>query len=287
MTPPVPQPVDDRRGQPSSLAGADVADRCVPLANEPSLEQSELLRRLDELENRFDQLLEQEKLQAMYKLAAGAGHEINNPLGSIAGWAQLLLRDETDPERRRTLAKINSQAFRAHEMIADMMLFARPPEPVKTEIDLGPLVDNVLLGLGEDAQQRGTRLVRLPGELSVMIRADAVQLKVALRAICVNALEAVGAGGNIDVMVRRTAMAVGDADSSGDGAEIVIRDDGPGIPPQVRRHLFDPFYSGREAGRGLGFGLSKCWRIVTNHGGRIDVDSETGHGARFTITLPG
>lgn len=251
-----------------------------------STDLSERLRRLDELESRFDQLLEQAKLEAMYNLAAGAGHEINNPLGSIAGWAQLLLRDEPDKERRRTLAKINAQAFRAHEMIADMMLFARPPEPVKAEIDLVLLVDEVLTGLSEEAAHRRTRLLRLPGEAPILVPADGVQLKTGLRAMCINALEAVGAGGNIDVTIRHAAPWDGADACVATAAEIVVHDDGSGITPQVRRHLFDPFFSGREAGRGLGFGLSKCWRIITNHGGRIDVSSEAGHGATFTISLP-
>jgi len=246
----------------------------------------ERLRRLEELESRFDQMLEQAKLEAMYNLAAGAGHEINNPLGSIAGWAQLLLRDEPDKERRRTLARINSQAFRAHEMIADMMLFARPPVPVKTEIDLVRVVDEVFAGLQEEAAQRRTQLVRLPGEAPILVHADGVQIQTAVRAICVNAMEAIGAGGHIHVSIRRAAPWAGAEAHVDAAAEIVIQDDGPGISPQVRRHLFDPFFSGREAGRGLGFGLSKSWRIITNHGGRIDVASETGSGARFTISLP-
>ncbi|MCE9553311.1 MAG: HAMP domain-containing histidine kinase [Planctomycetes bacterium] len=262
-----------------------------PTHTQPSDDLAQRLHRLNELETRFDQLLEQAKLEAMYNLAAGAGHEINNPLGSIAGWAQLLLRDEPDKERRRTLAKINAQAFRAHEMIADMMLFARPPEPVMAEVDLVPLVDEALAGLSEEAARRSTRLLRLPGEAPIVVRADRVQIYAALRAMCVNALEAIGADGNIDVTIQRAVrpqngLSHGADRSVSDAAEIIIRDDGPGIAPQVRRHLFDPFFSGREAGRGLGFGLSKCWRIVTNHGGSIDVASEAGHGARFTISLP-
>jgi signal transduction histidine kinase len=67
---------------------------------------------------------------------------------------------------------------------------------------------------------------------------------------------------------------------------ISIRDSGPGIRPEERRHLFDPFYSARQAGRGLGLGLSKAWRIVANHGGRIEVQSEPGQGATFIISLP-
>ena len=65
-----------------------------------------------------------------------------------------------------------------------------------------------------------------------------------------------------------------------------VRDDGPGIRPEERHHIFDPFYSARQAGRGLGLGLSKAWRIITNHGGQIEVESEPGHGATFTIVLP-
>src|SRR5664279_4055523 len=87
------------------------------------------LARLRELEANFAQALEREKLEAMAEFAAGAGHEINNPLTVIAGRAQLLLRGETDPERRHALALMNAQAMRVYEMIADMMLFARPPRP--------------------------------------------------------------------------------------------------------------------------------------------------------------
>ncbi len=84
-----------------------------------------------ELRCAFDAALEAEKLEALAEFAAGAGHEINNPLTVISGRAQLLLRDEKDPERRRTLALIRAQAVRVNEMIADMRLFARPPEPVR------------------------------------------------------------------------------------------------------------------------------------------------------------
>jgi signal transduction histidine kinase len=89
-------------------------------------------------------------------------------------------------------------------------------------------------------------------------------------------LEAIGHHGHVQIGLRRLPGRV----------EIRVTDDGPGILPEHRRHLFDPFYSARQAGRGLGFGLSKCWRIVTNHGGLIDVESEPGQGATFTITLP-
>ena len=245
-----------------------------PVARLPQL--TDALRRLARLETRFEQTLEQEKLAAMAELAAGAGHEINNPLTVIGGRAQLLLKQETDPERRRELALINVQVKRAYEMIADLRLFARPPRPEPRPFDLVALVEQVLADMAPWAAERATTLARSGDAGPVEIVADPVQLSVALRALCANSLEAIGHDGHVEVEVRRS------------GKEVVIRvaDDGPGILPDQRRHLFDPFYSARQAGRGLGLGLSKCWRIVTGHAGRIDVEDQPGQGAVFTITLP-
>ena len=118
---------------------------------------------------------------------------------------------------------------------------------------------------------------------SLLAAVDATQLAMALRAIVVNALQALGAGGEIEVAVDRQQ---GEREDVAHRAQIRVRDTGPGIPAEVRRHLFDPYFSGREAGRGLGLGLAKCWRVVTLHGGRVDVNSQVGQGTQFTISLP-
>ena len=229
-----------------------------------------------ELRAEFASVVEAEKLEALAEFAAGAGHEINNPLTVISGRAQLLLRDETDPERRRTLALIHAQAVRVYEMIADMRLFARPPEAERQTLDLAELLNRLTEELGADYGRQETTVVRTDETDGVTIEADPVQLAVALRAICRNSAEALGRGGRIELELR-----------SGDGEiAIAIRDTGPGITAEERRHIFDPFFSARQAGRGLGLGLSKAWRIVTAHGGRIDVESEPGHGATFTVRLP-
>ena len=252
----------------------------------PALTQS--LCRLARLESEFEVALEEAKLQAMYKLAAGAGHEINNPLGSIAGRAQLLLRDENEPERRRTLAKINSQAFRAHEMIADMMLFARPPVPQFEQIAPATLIQSLVDEMHEITEQQEAEIVSHIATDVATLRVDASQLRVALRAMCTNALEATGLGGRIEITVSHGPVdkVLHERSAPVETVQITVRDNGPGFSEEERQHLFDPFYSGREAGRGLGFGLSKCWRIVRNHGGRIDVQSDPGRGATFEITLP-
>ena len=234
------------------------------------------LRRLEALETRFQELLEAEKLEALAEFAAGAGHEINNPLAVISGRAQLFLKGETDPERRRELALVHAQAMRVHEMIADLMLFARPPEPRKANCDVAGILDAVLAELTPKAAERRVALVRTELGQPLPVEADATQLAVALRALIDNALNALAEGGRVEVS----------ASTVDDGVQIIVRDNGPGLAPEVRRHLFDPFYSGRGAGRGLGLGLSKCWRIVTNHGGTVEVESEPGRGSTFTITLP-
>lgn len=234
------------------------------------------LARLRELEANFAAALEREKLEAMAEFAAGAGHEINNPLTVIAGRAQLLLQGETDPERRHALALISAQAMRVYEMIADMMLFARPPQPNVERFDAVELIDSLVADLQSAAARQETVLVRNGLTTPLEIEADPTQFAVALRALVQNAFEALGNGGHVGVDVR----------SEADSLQVIVKDDGPGITEEDRRHIFDPFYSARQAGRGLGLGLSKCWRIVTNHGGKIDVESSPGHGAKFVVTWP-
>lgn len=242
------------------------------------------LRRLNQLETKFDAVLEQEKLASLRQLAYGASHEINNPLANISTRAQTLLREETNPEKRKRLATINAQAFRAHEMISDMMLFAKPPELSLSAVDMQRLLDTLMKELRPQAEQQGTLLSCVIPEMPIVVRADAVQLSVAIRALCVNSLEALGeGGGSVEIQV---AVGRGPDGDSRDWLEIRVRDTGPGVSQEARRHLFDPFYSGREAGRGLGLGLSKCWRIITLHGGRIDLDSHGGPGATFRLRIP-
>jgi signal transduction histidine kinase len=228
----------------------------------------------------FDQRLEREKLDSLKELAYGASHEINNPLANIAARAQTMLHDETDPQRRRKLTAIHRQAMRAHEMISDLMLFARPPKLQRTTCDLRDVAQQVVDELAELAGERQIELRCEPTTEPVRLEVDETQLAVAIQALVTNSLEAVGAAGHIEVAVRQNV-------SEGHAwAEVAVSDDGPGISDEVRRHMFDPFYSGREAGRGLGFGLSKCWRIVTDHGGQMIVGQSSRRGAELTILLP-
>jgi len=224
----------------------------------------------------FQAALQREKLASLRELAYGLSHEINNPLANIATRAQTLLKDETDPDRRRALATINVQAFRAHEMIADMMLFAKPPALALKQVDALQIVDAVIAEMAAEAKEQGTTLVRNGVSGPLELTADSVQLTVALRAVVLNSLQALTAGGRVEIVVEKAAEFI----------MFRISDNGPGLSEQAKKHMFDPYYSGREAGRGLGLGLSKCWRIVELHGGTVEVASEIGKGATITLHLP-
>jgi signal transduction histidine kinase len=263
-------------------------------------------------ESHFAAAVEAAKLQAIYNLAYGLSHEINNPLANIATRAQTLLLDEKDPERRRKLATINQQAFRAHEMIADLMLFARPPAMNLARADLAALADAVVAELQPLAQEQDATLVRTGSREPLIATVDATQIAVALRALVQNSLEAVRSGGRVEVEISDFRCQISDCEggqfevqgsrfkvenahamppapnlkSEIRNLKLTVSDTGPGIPSEVRPQIFDPFFSGREAGRGLGLGLSKAWRIVESHGGTLSVVSPATGGATFTIALP-
>ena len=221
------------------------------------------------------------KLESLAEFSAGAGHEINNPLGTITGRVQLLLMKEVDPGRRQMLEIIGGQALRVRDMIGDVMLFARPPRPVCERIELGVWLPGMLTRFVEQGKKQGTLLdVEIAEE--VVLWGDATQAGVAIGALLHNSLNALGEGGKI----RLTAEPVLRANSTEMIARIAVEDDGPGLSPAEREHLFDPFYSGRQAGRGLGFGLPKAWRIVTMHGGTIRAIEREPRGVRMVIDWP-
>ena len=234
----------------------------------------------DSVSPEFERELTQAKLRALAEFAAGAGHEINNPVATIAGYAQQLLAKETDPDRRQALLTIGGQAYRIRDMIGDLMYFARPPQPRPESLDLTAACQEVIVRLAADAEAAACTLT-VESSGTVPIWADPAQLRSVIAALCRNSIEA-----TIDpqtIVVRTTAA----ADSNRLWAVLEVRDHGRGFSELEREHAFDPFFSGRQAGRGLGFGLCKAWRIVTLHGGTIEIESPAGGGAVVRVQWPG
>jgi signal transduction histidine kinase len=244
----------------------------------------DLEREADTLQHAFRVLkageaerLQTQKLNALAEFAAGAGHEINNPLAVISGQAQYLLIHEADPGRQRALQAIINQTHRIHQLLRDVMHFARPPKPERQSIDLAALAREAAQTLDELARERNVRLhipdvsVRLP------VTADPAQVRTTLTCLLRNAIEAAPADGWAAIRLE-TGIA--------GQVEVVVEDSGPGLAPSQREHLFDPFYSGRQAGRGRGLGLPTAWRLARAHGGDVRHVALPEGPTRFVLRLP-
>lgn len=230
------------------------------------------------LRDAFDERLAEARLEAVRQLAYGAGHEINNPLANIATRGQSLLRDEPDPQRRRKLATIVDQAFRARDMIGGLMVFAKPPTPHSGRVELREVVATVISALGDVAVGGGVVLAASTPPHEVWAWADETLVAEALHAVVINALEAVAADGHVSVTV---------ASPSREGVHaLVVADDGPGMDLDEQAVACDPFHCGREAGRGLGIGLSKAWALMKACGGSLTLASGPGEGTAVTLELP-
>ena len=217
----------------------------------------------------FEEELERQKLDALAEFAAGAGHEINNPLTIIGGHAQQLLREVENPQHRRLLAIITAQVKRIYEMIADIRLFARPTKPEMCPFDLVANLRRLAAEQMPFFQEVGLNLEFSTDREEWEIESDPVQIHIVVAALCDNAREA---GGNAVIRIQ--------------GSEIIVDDDGPGIPAEIRSLVFDPYFSGRHAGRGLGFGLSKAWRILQQLDGSLRLDvPESGRGVRAVVSF--
>jgi len=235
-----------------------------------------------EKQTEFHCRLQQEKLNSMKQLAYGASHEINNPLANVATRAQALISDESNPERRRKLAVIYEQAMRAHEMISDLMLFAHPPEPNFVLADIYELVKEVATEMRPAIRMRDSSVdIRRYPEVG-KIWLDKTQIAVAIKALIKNSLESIES--KLDDQQGKIIIRIWSETKS--ELAISFTDNGPGVPRNAVDHLFDPFFSGREAGRGLGFGLSKAWRISELHHGQLVWNPDFSDGAQFIFRLP-
>ncbi|MEZ6123302.1 MAG: HAMP domain-containing sensor histidine kinase [Planctomycetaceae bacterium] len=216
-------------------------------------------------------------MASMAEFAAGAGHEINNPLGSIIGQTQLLLKAEDRPEHRQALETIGAQAWRIRDMIGDTMLFARPPQPEFSAFDIIPTAQKVVANQNAASPGMTVRLEASAGAIPVF--ADEAQISTLMSHLIRNAIEACRAA-NVE-----SAIVLGIRTEGDYAVSLSVTDQGPEIPVNIRRHLFDPFFSGRQAGRGLGFGLCHCWQIARMHNGLLTHQS-LAPGNCFHVVIP-
>jgi len=275
------RPLRVLRARARQIAGGDYARRTGVRSRD---EIGDLARELDVMadavEEREHRLVRSERLATVGKMAAQVTHEVRNPLASIGLYAELLGDEIAEaPEARRLVASISSEVDRLTEITETYLRFARLPQPKLEREDLGALVASVAeFARAELTQSRIALDLELPSA-PVEVAADENQVRQALLNLIRNAREAMADGG-------RLRIAVGG--SGPDGAAVIsVTDSGPGIAPENLPKIFDPFFSTKTKGTGLGLALVQ--QIAVEHGGRAEVESDPvgGKGTTFRLILPG
>ncbi len=232
-------------------------------------------------EDKLKRILHADKLATVGELAAGAAHEIRNPLTSIRSTAQFLTKDL--PEERRPLANgIIEEVDRIDRIIASLLSLSRSAELKIMRVDLADILHQTLLLLEPELRARQITVEEGPGPDSAIIDGDQAQLKQLFLNILLNSLQAMPDGGKISLGIT------GDPPGGGDnhhGLTVTVRDTGRGIAAEDLPKVFDPFFTTKEDGTGLGLSIS--YGIVSKHGGEIQIESSTdGSGTTVTIQLP-
>ena len=220
-----------------------------------------------------------ERLAELGRFAAGLAHEIRNPLAAMIGCLQLLRTDRgvggPEDEDARMLGIVHREAERLSGLVTEFLTYARPTPPRLGDVDVARVVEETVQAARQDGE--GIAIRRVGGDAPVHARCDADQLRQILWNLVGNAVQAIrgaGKGARIDVTVS----------SDGGGAMLLVDDDGPGVPEDIRPRIFEPFFTTRPEGTGLG--LATVHQLVTQMGGWIAVHASPLGGARFVVRLP-
>jgi signal transduction histidine kinase len=234
-----------------------------------------LRRSQGELESFYrERMIRADRFAAVGELATGLAHEIKNPLAGLSGALELLAEDlARSPRQVEVVGEMRHQVARLAHTMESLLDFARPPKARLRATDVNQTLDKVLFLVG---QQRKAASVSIRPDLSRAappVLADPAQLEQVFLNICLNACQAMPGGGSL--AVRSFAEE--------DRVTVEVEDSGPGIPPEVRAHVFKPFFTTKKDGNGLGLAISA--RIVADHGGHIGYRCPPGGGTVFTVTL--
>ena len=255
--------------------------------NRMAAELDEFYHRLEQkVAQKSKELIRSERLASVGYLAAGVAHEINNPLGIIAGYGEYLLSQLKQPasvdkaEIEKSLQVVCDEAFRCKQIIGKLLSMARPGEAKRQELDLGELAGEVASTVGGLREYRDRKLaVTADDRQDLLVSAIEAEMKQVVLNLTLNALEAVSEGGQVRIEVARNNGWV----------ELKVRDNGRGMTEQTLERVFEPFFTDKRGARqpGTGLGLSITHAIVESHGGRIRAASAgLGHGSEFVVDLP-
>ena len=227
--------------------------------------------------NLQEQIRHADRLATIGQLGAGVAHELNEPLGNILGFAQLIKKCPALPDvANQDADKIIAATLNAREVIKKLLLFARQMPPKKDKINLNQIISDGLYFFEARCAKEGIELVRLPLPNLPEIIGDQVQLNQVLVNLVVNAIQAMPNGGKLTIKTE----------AENDHVNLVIEDTGSGMSKEVIEKIFDPFFTTKDINEGTGLGLAVVHGIITSHQGRIKVSSIVGEGTRFEIKLP-
>ncbi len=244
--------------------------------------------RTRELRDTQAQLVQSEKMRSLGQLVAGVAHELNNPIGFVHANLQLLdeyvvrlLQPDLDPERRRKtqeaitklLVRSREGTERVKRIVQDLRTFSRTDQAELEQVELNEEIDRTLALI--EPRLKGIEVLRDFGELPA-VRCFAGQLNQVFLNLLMNSCDALDGRGTIRIQTRVEPP----------GVVLRFSDDGPGMPAEVLSRIFEPFFTTKAVGKGTGLGLSLSHGIVARHGGQMQVDSQPGEGAHFTIRLP-
>jgi PAS domain S-box-containing protein len=228
---------------------------------------------------RQEKLYLTDRLASVGKMASGVAHELNNPLTSIIGLSQLLTEEQLPENIKEDVNLISSEAQRASQVVKNLLTFARRHEMERRLVNIKDIVNDVMKLRAYENKVNNIEIIsNLPDSLPpVMV--DYFQIQQVFLNIVLNAEEAMKeshASGLLKITAENTGKTV----------KISFADNGPGIPKENLKRIFDPFFTTKEVGKGTGLGLSICYGIITDHNGRIQVESKCGKGSTFIIEIP-
>lgn len=236
----------------------------------------------------LSQLRHADRLNTVGKLASGIAHELGTPLNVVVGRAKRILRGAPAEEVESNARIIVEQADRMTRIIRQLLDFARRRGAQKAPADVSAIAREVIGLLHPIAAKKRVTIAFDDRAGDARAEVDASQIQQALTNLVMNGVQAMDDGGELSVLLSRARVKPPPAHGGDEDDYLAIRvaDRGNGIAPDHLPHVFEPFFTTKDVGEGTGLGLSVTWGLVEEHGGWIDVESEVGHGATFTVYLP-
>jgi len=235
--------------------------------------------RTEQLKESQAMLIRTGKMEAIGQLAAGVAHELNNPLGAVVGYADMVLeRGNLDEPSKDYVTRIVKRAEQAAKVVRQLKGFAQPSQMHKDMVDIVQVIENTIEMVTHQMSLQGIRIATQLDPQMCPIWADRDSLEQVFLNLALNAKDAMPQGGELAVTTR--------PGEGGRPNQVTFADTGVGISKENLGKIFDPFFTFGKDGDGTGLGLSICQRIIQDHGGHIKVESKVGEGSTFIVVLP-